>query len=113
MTGPTRPLRRDPVPRAAPPRPPRPGTGGAGRWLGVTGLVAGGLAVLALALAASWVVAPRWGLPGPAPDLLAWHAGAAVAVVAAQVRADRTGRSRAALAVTGAALAVLALLWFG
>ena len=113
MTGPTRPLRRDPVPPAAPPRPPRPGPGGAGRWIATTGLVAGGLAVLALALAASWVVAPRWGLPGPAPDLLAWHVGVAVAVVAAQVRADRSGRPGIALAVTGAALAVLAVLWFG
>jgi hypothetical protein len=84
-----------------------------GRWLAVTGVVAGGLAALALALVVSWVVAPRWGLPGPAPDLLAWHLGVAVAVVVAQVRADRSGRPGAALAVTGAALAVLALLWFG
>jgi hypothetical protein len=79
----------------------------------VTGLLAGGLAVLALALVASWMVAPRLGLPGPAVDLLAWHLAAAVAVVVAQVRADRSGRPGAVLAVGGAALVVLGLLWFG
>ncbi len=117
MTGPTRPLRRPPAPRpaAAPPRrgaPPRPDRRPS-RWLGVTGLLAGGLAVLALALVASWMVAPRLGLPGPAADLLAWHLAAAVAVVVAQVRADRSGRPGAVLAVDGAALVVLGLLWFG
>lgn len=82
---------------------------------GLSGLLAGGLVVLALALGVAWVVATRTGAPGPAPSFLAWHAVAAVVAVVAQVRADRAADgghgAGAALAVVGVSAVVLAALW--
>lgn len=80
----------------------------------VSGVLAGGLVVLAVALGVAWVVATRTGSPGPAPGFLAWHAIAAVAAVAAQVRADRAPDGRGAgpaLAVVVISVVVLAVLW--
>jgi hypothetical protein len=77
---------------------------------GFTGVLAGGLVVLALALGVAWVVATRTGSPGPAPWFLVWHALAAVAAVALQVRADRRS-PLAALGVLGISAAVLGVLW--
>jgi hypothetical protein len=66
------------------------GGGKAGAWLrGFTGLLAGGLVVLVVALTVAWAVAERFGTPGPGTGTLAWHAGAAVAAVVAQRQADR------------------------
>lgn len=91
--------------------------GGFGRRLRVlTGLLAGGLVVLLIALGVAWFVAGRAGAPGPGPGLLAWHAVAAVVAVLAQRHADRRpGRdgTPAALAVLGVTVAVLAFLWIG
>lgn len=82
---------------------------------GLSGVLAGGLVVLALALGVAWVVATRTGAPGPAPSFLAWHAVAAVVAVVAQVRADRAADgghgAGAALAVVGVSAVVLAALW--
>ena len=77
---------------------------------GFTGVLAGGLVVLALALGVAWVVATRTGSAGPAPWFLAWHALAAVAAVVLQVRADRESPA-AALGVLGISVAVLGVLW--
>ena len=80
----------------------------------ISGVLAGGLVVLAVALGVAWVVATRSGSPGPAPGFLAWHALAAVAAVVAQVRADRApdGRSTVpALLVVVISVVVLAALW--
>lgn len=80
----------------------------------VSGVLAGGLVVLAVALGVAWVVATRTGSPGPAGSFLAWHAVAAVAALVAQVRADRApdGRGAApALAVVVISVVVLATLW--
>lgn len=77
---------------------------------GFTGVLAGGLVVLAIALGVAWVVATRTGSAGPAPWFLAWHALAAVAAVILQVRADRNDVV-AALAVLGISAAVLGVLW--
>lgn len=80
----------------------------------VSGVLAGGLVVLAVALGVAWVVATRTGSPGPAPGFLAWHAIAAVAAVVAQVRADRAPDGRGAgpaLAVVVISVVVLAVLW--
>ncbi|WP_300010046.1 hypothetical protein [Pseudonocardia sp.] len=77
---------------------------------GLSGVLAGGLVVLALALGLAWVVATRVGSPGPAPWLLAWHALAAVAAVVLQVRADRAGPA-AAVGVLAISAAVLGVLW--
>ncbi|GAA3221726.1 hypothetical protein GCM10017691_07010 [Pseudonocardia petroleophila] len=80
----------------------------------VSGVFAGGLVVLAVALGVAWVVSTRTGSPGPAGDFLAWHGVAAVAAVVAQVRADRARDGRgvgAALVVLLISAAVLAALW--
>lgn len=80
----------------------------------VSGVLAGGLVVLAVALGVAWVVATRTGSPGPAPAFLAWHAIAAGAALVAQVRADRAPDGRGAvpaLAVVVISVAVLAVLW--
>lgn len=80
----------------------------------LSGVLAGGLVVLAVALGVAWVVATRTGSPGPAPGFLAWHAIAAVAALVAQVRADRAPHGRGvgpALAVVVISVAVLAALW--
>ena len=80
---------------------------------GLTGVLAGGLVVLALALGVAWVVATRTGSAGPAPWFLVGHAVAAVAAVVLQVRADRSDRRHtgAALGVLGISVAVLGVLW--
>jgi hypothetical protein len=77
----------------------------------LSGVLAGGLVVLALALVGSWVVATRLGVPGPPVSFLVWHGLAAVAAVALQVRADRARSSAAALGVVVLSAVVLAALW--
>ena len=56
---------------------------------GLSGVLAGGLVVLLLALAGAWAFGRSDGAPGPGLGTLAWHAVAAVAAVIAQVQADR------------------------
>lgn len=82
----------------------------------LSGVLAGGLVVLAVALGVAWVVATRTGSPGPAGSFLAWHALAAVVAVVAQVRADRGASTAggpivASLVVVAVAVLVLAALW--
>ena len=81
------------------------------RLRGFTGLLAGGLVVLVVALGVAWVVAERTGAPGPGIATLAWHAGAAIAAVIAQRQADhRAGgpgilAAVAVIVITGVLLA--------
>jgi hypothetical protein len=59
-------------------------------WLRtLSGLLAGGLVTLAVALGLAWVIADRTGSPGPGPDTLIWHGSAAVTAVLVQRHADR------------------------
>lgn len=79
------------------------GTAGAvrrrGRVLrGLSGLLAGGLVVLALVLVGAAVVGGRAGTPGPGIETLVAHVGAAVAAVAVQVYADRHDGPRGSFA---------------
>jgi hypothetical protein len=78
----------------------------------VSGVLAGGLVALAVALVSSWVIATRLGVPGPPVSFLVWHALAAVAAVVLQVRADRARSAGASAAVVVLAAAVLSALWF-
>lgn len=80
----------------------------------LSGLLAGGLVVLVLALLAAWFVADRRGAPGPGVGTLAWHIAAAVLAVAGQWHADHhPGRDGtvAALLVIGVTSVVLAVQW--
>lgn len=90
------------------------GRGRAGWLRGFSGLLAGGLAALAVALFAAWFVADRTGSAGPGAPTLVWHTVAAVVAVAAQVYADRRAGARgvvAALAVVAVTAGVLAAQW--
>lgn len=77
----------------------------------VSGLLAGGLVVLALALVVSWVIATRLGVPGPPVSFLVWHGLLAAVAVVLQVRADRRRSPAAALAVVVLTAVVLGVLW--
>ncbi len=80
----------------------------------VSGVLAGGLVVLALTLGVAWVLATRTGSPGPAPGFLLWHGVAAMVALGAQLRADRApdrGGSLAAGVVVLISVVVLAGLW--
>ena len=81
---------------------------------GLSGVLVGGLVVLALVLLAGWFYAGRTGLPGPGAGMLAAHLGAAVGAVAAQIwvdrRTDRAG-TLAALALSVAVVGGLTLAW--
>ncbi|MFD1148616.1 hypothetical protein [Saccharothrix hoggarensis] len=81
-------------------------------WRGVSGALAVGLALLALAMIGVQVYAGSQDLPGPGLDVVAWHVVAAVAAVVAQVVADR--RRGWVVGVCGAVVVLLAaaVLWF-
>ena len=87
----------------------------AGRVLrGVSGVLAGGLVALLIALTVGWYLSSRTDMPGPGTPTLVWHAVAVVVAVPAQVYADRTAGPRgtvAALAVIVTAAALLVLQW--
>ncbi|MDN5859317.1 MAG: hypothetical protein L0H84_11915, partial [Pseudonocardia sp.] len=80
----------------------------------VTGLLAGGLVALVVALGIAWVVAARVNVPGPGTGRIVLHLVAAAAAVAAQRYADRhpdVGGVAAALAVLVVAATLLAVAW--
>jgi hypothetical protein len=72
---------------------------------GFSGVLAGGLVVLALALLVAGIVAQQRAVPGPGALVIAAHAVAAVVAVLVQRRADRAPGPAAA----GTALVVVAL----
>jgi hypothetical protein len=72
---------------------------------GFSGVLAGGLVALAVALVVGAVIAQQRAVPGPDELTIGGHAAAAVAAVLVQRRADR---ARGAAAI-GAPLAVVAL----
>jgi hypothetical protein len=91
----------------------RRGAGGVLR--GLSGLLAGGLVALLVALGIAWYVADRTGTSGPGVHTLVWHAVAAVAAVVAQRYADRhrgAGGAVAAAAVIVIAAVLLTTQWF-
>lgn len=77
----------------------------------VSGVLAGGVVVLALVVVAAAVLASRRAVAGPQLSMVVSHLAAAVAAVFAQVLGDRRGLAGA----LGAALVVVAisaaLLW--
>ena len=81
-------------------------------WRGVSGALAVGLVLLALAMIGVQVYAGDQDLPGPGLGVVAGHVGAAVAAVVAQVVADR--RKGWVVAVCGLLVVLLTAvtLWF-
>ena len=84
-------------------------------WLrGFSGLLAGGMAAVAVGLFAVWFGAAGAGVAGPGVATLAWHAAGAVVAVAGQVYADRHPGARGTLAAVGViavSVGVLAVVW--
>lgn len=81
---------------------------------GFTGLLAGGLVALVLALGVAWVIADAQGAPGPGPVRMVGHLVAAVVAVAAQRYADRHLDGRGVVAtvvVVAVTAAVLVVAW--
>jgi hypothetical protein len=81
---------------------------------GLSGLLAGGLAVAAVALFVVWFVAAGAGVTGPGASTLVWHAAGAVVAVAGQIYADRRAGPRgtlASLGVIAVSAGVLAVQW--
>ena len=86
-----------------------------GGWLrGLSGVLAGGMAAVAVALVVVWIVAARMDMRGPGTSTLLWHGLTGVGAVLAQVYADRHSGLRgtlAAIAIIVVTLAVLAVQW--
>ncbi|MDT7555065.1 MAG: hypothetical protein QOI16_3605 [Pseudonocardiales bacterium] len=77
---------------------------------GLSGVLAGGLVALFVALVVAWGVALREGSPGPGAAVLAVHAVGAVVAVAIQRCADRTPGARGVLAALATIVVVAAVL---
>jgi hypothetical protein len=77
----------------------------------LSGLVAGGLVVLAAVVIGAAVLGDERGFPGPGDESIAWHVVSALVVVPAQVYADR----RRGLAAFGGSVLVFVvaglLIW--
>jgi hypothetical protein len=81
-------------------------------WRGVSGALAVGLVLLALAMIGVQVYAGARGLPGPGLAVVAGHVVAAAAAVVAQVVADRRRGWAVALCGLLVVLLAVATLWF-
>jgi hypothetical protein len=80
---------------------------------GVSGVLAGGLVVFAIALCvAQWLVGAS-GRPGPGLAMVAGHGAAAATAVSLQLVADRCRGRTAALASCAVVLLTACVLWFG
>ncbi|WP_181320286.1 hypothetical protein [Saccharothrix carnea] len=81
-------------------------------WRGVSGALAVGLVLLALAMIGVQVYAGTRDLPGPGFDVVVGHVVAAAAAVVAQVVADRRRGWVVALCGLAVVLLVASTLWF-
>jgi hypothetical protein len=80
---------------------------------GLSGVLAGGLVVLAIALCVVQWLADTSGRPGPGLAVVAGHGVAASAAVALQLAADRCRGRTAALASYCIMALTACVLWFG
>ena len=81
---------------------------------GLSGLLAGGLVVLAIAVCAAQWLAGTSGRPsGPGLPAVVGHVAAALAAVVLQLVADRSRGPRAALASGSVLMIAAGVLWFG
>ncbi|MGH3900716.1 MAG: hypothetical protein ACRDTA_21210 [Pseudonocardiaceae bacterium] len=88
-------------------------TAGARAARGLSGMLAGGLVALAIAVCVAQWLAGTSGRPGPGMAEVAGHVVAALAAVVLQVVADRL-RGPSVLLASGSVLVIAAgVLWFG
>jgi hypothetical protein len=87
--------------------------GGVRVLCGLSGVLAGGIVALAVAVCVAQWLASSSGRPGPGAAAVAGHIVAALAAVALQLAAERSPGRRAALASGSILLLVTGVLWFG
>lgn len=80
---------------------------------GLSGVLAGGLVVLAIAVCVAQWLAGTSGRPGPGLAAVAGHGIAAAVAVALQLAADRSRGHGAVLASYSILLLAACVLWFG
>lgn len=89
-------------------------TTGSGRALrALSGVLAGGLVALAVAICTAQWLAGMSGRPGPGTATVIGHVVAALATVVLQLAADRLRGRIAALASGSVLVITAAVLWFG
>jgi hypothetical protein len=79
----------------------------------LSGVLAGGLVALAIAVCVAQWLASMSGRPGPGVTAVIGHGVAALAAVALQLAAERSSRRSAALCSWSILLLVTGVLWFG
>jgi hypothetical protein len=86
-----------------------------GEWAprGLSGVLAGGLVALAIAVCMAQWLAGTSGRPGPGMAAVVGHVVAALAAVVLQLAAERSRGCSAALAAWSILLLAAAVLWFG
>ncbi len=87
------------------------GTAGGRVLRGLAGVLAGGLAALALVLLAGTALARVELAPGPGPGMLVGHGVAAATAVVLAVVADRRPDSRGTVAAAAVIVLAVAVLW--
>ncbi len=80
---------------------------------GLSGLLAGGLVVLAIVVCVAQWLAGTSGRPGPGMPAVVGHVVAALAAVVLQLMADRFRAPLAALASGSVLMIAAGVLWFG
>jgi hypothetical protein len=80
---------------------------------GLSGVLAGGLVALAIAVCLAQWLAAASSRPGPGMPAMVGHVVAAVAAVGLQLVAERSQGRSAALAAWTMPIIVVAVLWFG
>lgn len=78
---------------------------------GLSGLVAGGVVALACVVLGAAVLGARRDFPGPGAQSLAWHLGAVLVVLGAQLVADRRRGPAALLGSATVLVTAGVLLW--
>ncbi len=77
----------------------------------VSGVLTGGLVILAIVVLGAAIVASRRAVAGPTPSMVAFHLAVAAIAVVAQVLADRRGTTGAVGAAVVVVVLSAVLLW--
>ena len=80
---------------------------------GLSGVLAGGLVALSIVICVAQWLAGNSGSPGPGAAVVVGHLSAALAAVALQLAAERSGERIALLASCSVLVLAVGVLWFG
>ena len=90
----------------------RTGSGAAAAVRAVSGVLTGGLVVLAAFVVLAAIVASRRAVAGPTPSMVVLHVGVALAAVFVQVLGDRRGSVAAGVGVLALSAVLLWTQWW-